>query len=61
VVNGEPRILDGWNFLRCVEPNASGGRVGVGDFYALGLKVSVEDDDGDSASVGRSLARKSKS
>jgi hypothetical protein len=60
-VNGEPRILDGWNFLRCVEPNASGGRVGVGLFHAVGLGVYVEPDDGDYDVVGRSLARKSKS
>ena len=61
VVNGEPRILDGWNFLRCVEPNASGGRVEVGYFDADGLGVHVEIVDNDADCVGRSLARKSKS
>jgi hypothetical protein len=61
VVNGEPRILDGWNYLRCVEPNASGGRVVVGDFFAHGLRVHVGYAAHDHDSVGRSLARKSKS
>ena len=58
LVNGDPRMLDGWNHLRCVEPNASGGRVCVGFFSAPGLSV----DDGhvvsDGGFIGRALARK---
>jgi hypothetical protein len=63
VVNGEPRMLDCWNYLRCVEPNASGGRVLVGNFDANGLRVDVEIGDACDAFVydhiGRALARKS--
>ena len=57
LVNGEPRMLDG-NRLRCAEPNASGGRVCVGYFNALGLKV--HDDFGAYGVdlIGRALARK---
>lgn len=61
VVNGEPRMLDGNNDLRCVEPNASGGRVEVGVFDAGGLKVYVGNDVGVDAYVGGALARKSRS
>jgi hypothetical protein len=65
VVNGEPRMLapEGvkWNYLRCVEPNASGGRVVVGCFGANGLKVCVAFDADDYDLVGGALARKSKS
>jgi hypothetical protein len=65
VVNGEPRMLapieDTWNYLRCVEPNASGGRVVVGYFDADGLKVYVDVVDNDHAFVGGALAWKSKS
>jgi hypothetical protein len=57
LVNGEPRILDGWNYLRCMESNASGGRVCVGFFSANGLKVGVVNDDFNSL-IGRALARK---
>jgi hypothetical protein len=35
LVNGDPRMLEGWNYLRCVEPNASGGRVCVGTFVLM--------------------------
>jgi hypothetical protein len=63
VVNGEPRMLapieDNWNYLRCVEPNASGGRVLVGSFGAYGLWVRVGRVDVDIASVGSALAWKS--
>jgi hypothetical protein len=63
VVNGEPRMLapikDNGNYLRCVEPNASGGRVLVGYFGADGLQVHVDHGDYAHASVGRALARKS--
>ncbi|MEY4669981.1 MAG: hypothetical protein RL518_2680, partial [Pseudomonadota bacterium] len=60
LINGEPRMLAGWNYLRCEEPNASGGRVCVGRFLAYGLGV---DDDGggdDGGYIGRALARKLK-
>jgi len=40
LVNGEPRMLDGSNTQRCLEPNASGGRVCVGGFDAFALKVA---------------------
>jgi hypothetical protein len=59
LVNGDPRMLDGWNYLRCVEPNASGGRVCVGRFLALGLEVRDDDGAYDSDDIGRALARKS--
>ena len=61
VVNGEPRMLDGLNYLRCVEQNSSGGRVLVGSFDADGLEVLVGNGYHVNASVGRALARKSKS
>ena len=60
LVNGEPRILDGSNYLRCEEPNASGGRVCVGSFNADGLKVRDGGVGGAHGSVGRALARKLK-
>jgi hypothetical protein len=59
VVNGEPRMLRGYNYLRCVEPNASGGRVLVGGFDADGLRVYVLSDELDLGHVGRALAWKS--
>jgi hypothetical protein len=58
VVHGEPRILDGYNYLRCLEPNASGGRVCVGGFNANGLWVRVAFDAYDFDVIGRALARK---
>ena len=58
LVNGDPRMLAGWNFLRCVEPNASGGRVFVGYFYAVGLQVVVERDAHVNVNIGRALALK---
>jgi hypothetical protein len=58
LVNGDPRMLDGLNYLRCVEPNASGGRVCVGFFFAFGLEVVDDIDDGDGDYIGRALARK---
>jgi hypothetical protein len=61
VVHGEPRMLDDWNYLRCVEPNSSGRRVLVGYFAARGLRVDVVHDYHDNDHVGRALARKSKS
>ena len=60
VVNGEPRILDGWNYLRCIEPNASGCRVCVGFFYSNGLRVFDGSDAGVSVIIGCALARKLK-
>jgi hypothetical protein len=57
LVNGDPRMLDGWNSLRCVEPNASGGRVCVGSFGSSGLLVVDLDVIGD-VNFGRALARK---
>ena len=58
LVNGDPRMLDGWNYLRCVEPNASGGRVFVGHFNADGLRVFDDRVDNDFGFIGRALARK---
>jgi hypothetical protein len=58
LVNGDPRMLDGWNYLRCVEPNASGGRVCVGGFFANGLGVRDGSGDGGGDLIGRALARK---
>jgi hypothetical protein len=58
LVNGDPRMLVGWNYLRCEEPNASGGRVCVGFFYAVGLRVLDDYDGNDNVSIGRALARK---
>jgi hypothetical protein len=58
LVNGEPRMLDG-NYLRCAEPNASGGRVCVGLFRAHGLRVCDDDVAFAYDFLGRALARKS--
>ena len=58
LVNGDPRMLDGWNYLRCVEPNASGGRFCVGNFDAVGLEVFDVIGDRDDGNVGGALARK---
>jgi hypothetical protein len=46
------------NYLRCKEPNASGGRVCVGDFSANGLKVNDVNVVSDIVSIGRALAWK---
>jgi hypothetical protein len=45
-------------YLRCEEPNASGGRVCVGRFDADGLVVSGGGDDRDYVAFGRALAWK---
>jgi hypothetical protein len=58
LVNGDPRMLAGWNYLRCLEPNASGGRVCVGNFHASGLKVDVGHVRRGHDDIGRALARK---
>jgi hypothetical protein len=58
LVNGDPRMLDGSNYLRCVEPNASGGRVCVGLFRADGLRVDGDYVDLVNVYIGRALARK---
>ncbi len=58
LVNGDPSMLAGWNYLRCVEPNASGGRVCVGDFDAYGLGVFDVNDGNGNDFIGRALARK---
>ena len=60
VVNGEPRILDGLNFLRCIEQNASGGRVCVGVFHSDGLEVFDDVGGHGSVIIGCALARKLK-
>ena len=52
------RLLPDW--LRCEEPNASGGRVCVGFFNASGLKVYVDNGGHVNAVIGRALARKLK-
>jgi hypothetical protein len=46
------------DYLRCEEPNASGGRVCVGRFDAYGLWVDVDLGDCDDDFIGRALARK---
>ena len=58
LANGEPRMLEGFNFLGCVEPTASGGRVYVGCFIDSGLGVHAYGDDREDRTVGRALARK---
>ena len=57
LVNKERLLPD---YLRCVEPNASGGRVCVGLFYAPGLGVSDAYDVYGNDNFGRALARKLK-
>jgi hypothetical protein len=54
LVNKE-RLLPG--YLRCEEPNASGGRVCVGYFVTLGLRV-FDDLDSVFVNIGRALVRK---
>jgi len=58
LVNGEPRVPNDSVVLRCKEPNASGERVCVGYFDALGLWVSVDNGDFDRGRIGRALVRK---
>ena len=58
LVNGGPRMLEGWNYLRCEEPNAFGGRVCVGSFVAHGLGVGDVRGDRGNDFIGRALARK---
>jgi hypothetical protein len=58
LANGEPRISDGWYELRCIEPNASGGRVCVGAFNEDGLRVRVGTVARGNENTGRALARK---
>ena len=53
------RLLPGY-YSRCEEPNASGGRVCVGCFYAGGLRVLDDYGAYDLDSIGRALARKLK-
>jgi len=48
------------DYLRCEEPNASGGRVCVGRFSAFGLNVFVVFRAFGYGSIGRALARKLK-
>jgi len=59
LVNGEPRMLDGDNYLRCEEPHTFGGRVCVGLFDADGLGVNAAYVDYVVDRIGRALARKS--
>jgi hypothetical protein len=46
------------DYLRCEEPNASGGRVCVGFFDTNGLEVDVGNDADVIDDIGRALARK---
>ena len=55
LVNKERLLPD---YLRCEEPNAFGGRVCVGFFYANGLHVDDGVRDGVNDRIGRALARK---
>jgi len=57
LVNKERLLPD---YLRCEEPNASGGRVCVGRFVALGLEVDAGYVDCAYDFFGRALARKLK-
>ena len=57
LVNGGPRMLEG-SYLRCKEASTAGGRVGVGLFDAVGLKVRADIDDDGYRNAGRALARK---
>jgi len=58
LTNGAPRMLDGWNRLRCQEASTAGGRVVVGCFVAGGLWVGAGGGDGDYDRIGRALAWK---
>jgi hypothetical protein len=58
LVNGGPRMLEGWNYLRCEEPNAFGGRVCVGCFSANGLGVGDDSDGSGNDVFGGGIARK---
>ena len=58
LVNGGPRMLEGWNYLRCEEPNAFGGRVCVGCFSANGLGVGDDSDGSGNDVFSRALALK---
>jgi hypothetical protein len=49
-----------YRFLRCEEPNASGGRVCVGNFIAHGLRVNDDRGGCDNDRIGRALSRKLK-
>ena len=56
LTNKERLVFD---FLRCEEPNAYGGRVSVAYFATYGLDVDDDDVISASGSIGRALARKS--
>jgi hypothetical protein len=58
LMNGAPRMLEGRNCLRCIEPDVFGGRVCVGYFDADGLRVRDSYGSYDPAALGRALARK---
>lgn len=58
LVNGAPWMLAGSNYLRCMEPNASGGRACVGHFRFDGLAVDDDRADGDNECIGRAVAWK---
>ena len=53
----QERLLSNY-YVRCEEPNASGGRVCVGVFFADGLCVYDGNDVGDFDHIGRALAWK---
>jgi hypothetical protein len=57
LVNRERLLPD---YLRCQEKDASGGRVCVGGFYAVGLRVGVVADAHVNDNIVRALARKSR-
>ncbi|MEY4669741.1 MAG: hypothetical protein RL518_2440 [Pseudomonadota bacterium] len=58
LVNGEPRMLEGWNTLRCADESYDRGRRGAGYFRTDGLWVEDHIDDGPRWHVGLALARK---
>ncbi|MEY4668038.1 MAG: hypothetical protein RL518_737 [Pseudomonadota bacterium] len=58
LVNGEPRMLDGYNYLRCIEQVESGGQVYIGFFTDTGFEVRVDDTSSDSHEcIGYALTR----
>ncbi|MEY4668327.1 MAG: hypothetical protein RL518_1026 [Pseudomonadota bacterium] len=58
LVHGAPRMLDGIEYLRCVEEHNHGRCTSVGGFHASGLEVLGVYQDNPSPCVGVGLARR---